>query len=242
MAASPAGSCSGGDSGQGSRQGQRLVHLDQSCPDHPLDVACLRVEFSTVHGAKGREADYVIVLDLNDGRWGFPSKVEDDPLLELVLPPVSGGAYPLAEERRLFYVAMTRARNGAHLVADPVQPSTFVTEMLKEPDELKRIGELAPECSSCRRGRLRPSLIPMYLMCSDSSCDHRAPRCPNCDAGYVLVGGRMVSCTNQDCRRRPPSVQVAAWASPYGSKIDGQKPTSIGLYSLRIREAGTCTE
>ena len=46
----------------------------------------LRVEFSTVHGAKGREADYVIVLDLNDGRWGFPSKVEDDPLLELVLP------------------------------------------------------------------------------------------------------------------------------------------------------------
>ena len=32
------------------------------------------MEFSTVHGAKGREADYVIVLDLNDGRWGFPSQ------------------------------------------------------------------------------------------------------------------------------------------------------------------------
>ena len=164
-----------------------------------------RVEFSTVHGAKGREADYVIVLDLNDGRWGFPSKVEDDPLLELVLPPVSGGAYPFAEERRLFYVAMTRARNGAYLVADPVQPSTFVTELLKEPDELKRIGELAPECSSCRRGRLRPSQSPTYLMCSDSSCDHRAPRCPNCDVGYALVGGRVLSCTNQDCHR-PPTV------------------------------------
>ena len=161
----------------------------------------LRVEFSTVHGAKGREADYVIVLDLNDGRWGFPSKVENDPLLELVLPQVSGGAYPFAEERRLFYVAMTRARNGAYLVADPVQPSTFVTELLKEPDELKRIGELAPECSSCRRGRLRPSQSPMYLICSDSSCDHRAPRCPNCDAGYALVGGRVASCTNQVCRR-----------------------------------------
>ena len=164
-----------------------------------------RVEFSTVHGAKGREADYVIVLDLNVGRWGFPSKVEDDPLLELVLPPVSGGAFPFAEERRLFYVAMTRARNGAYLVTDPVQPSTFVTELLKESGELHQIGELAPECPRCRRGRLRPSSRPMYLMCSDSSCDHRAPRCPNCDVGYALVGGRVASCTNQDCRR-PPSV------------------------------------
>ncbi len=172
----------------------------------PPRKGSLRVEFSTVHGAKGREADYVIVLDLNDGRWGwFPSKVEDDPLLELVLPPVSGGAYPFAEERRLFYVAMTRARNGAYLVTDPVQPSTFVTELLKEPDEFRQIGELAPECPRCRRGRLRPSRSPMYLICSDSSCDHRAPRCPNCDAGYALVGGRVASCTNQDCRR-PPSV------------------------------------
>ena len=134
-----------------------------------------RVDFSTVHGAKGREADYVIVLDLNDGRWGFPSKVEDDPLLELVMPPVSGGAFPFAEERRLFYVAMTRARNGAYLVTDPVRPSRFVTELLKESDELRQIGELAPGCPRCRRGRLRPSQNPMYLICSDSNCDSRAP-------------------------------------------------------------------
>ena len=115
----------------------------------------LSVEFSTAHGAKGREADYAIVLDLNDGRWGFPSKVEDDPLLELVLPPVSGGAYPFAEERRLLYVAMTRARIGAYLVTDPVRPSTFVTELLRESHELRQIGELAPECPRCRRGVLQ---------------------------------------------------------------------------------------
>lgn len=165
----------------------------------------LRTEISTVHGAKGREADYVIVLDLNNGRWGFPFKVEDDPLLELVLPPVSGGAFPFAEERRLFYVAMTRARNGAYLVTDPVQPSTFVTELLDESDELKWIGELAPECPRCRRGRLRPSRSPRHLICSDSSCDHRAPRCPNCNVGYALVVGRVASCTNQVCRH-PPTV------------------------------------
>ena len=115
----------------------------------------LRVEFSTVHGAKGREADYVIVLDLNEGRWGFPSKVEDDPLLELVLPPISGGAYPFAEERRLFYVAMTRARIGAYLVTDPVRPSTFVTELLRESADLRQLGELATKCPRCGRGVLQ---------------------------------------------------------------------------------------
>ncbi len=168
-------------------------------------IGSLRVEFSTVHGAKGREADYVIVLNLKDGRWGFPSKVEDDPLLELVLPPVSGGAYPFAEERRLFYVAMTRVRHGAYLVTDPVRPSTFVMELLREPSELRQIGELALECPRCRRGRLRPSQSPRHLICSDSSCEHRAPRCPNCEMGYALVGGRVASCTNRACRR-PPTV------------------------------------
>ena len=51
-------------------------------------------EFSTVHRAKGREADYVVVLDLKDGRLGFPSRIEDNSLLELVLPPTSGKPYP----------------------------------------------------------------------------------------------------------------------------------------------------
>ena len=47
----------------------------------------LRLEFSTVHAAKGREADYVVVLDLRDARLGFPAQHEEDPLLRLVLPP-----------------------------------------------------------------------------------------------------------------------------------------------------------
>ena len=130
------------------RQGREMVQSIRRS-------SSLCVEFSTVHGAKGREADYVIVLDLNDGRWGFPSKVEDDPLLDLVLPPVSGGACPFAEERRLFYVAMTRARNGSYLVTDPVRPSQFVTELLRESVELRQIGELATKCPRCGRGVLQ---------------------------------------------------------------------------------------
>ena len=111
-------------------------------------------EFSTVHSAKGREADFVVVLDLKDGRRGFPSRIEDNSLLELVLPPASGGAYPFAEERRLFYVAMTRARIGAYLVTDAVRPSTFVTELRRQSGNLRQLGALAPECPRCHRGRL----------------------------------------------------------------------------------------
>ena len=111
-------------------------------------------EFSTVHRAKGREADYVVVLDLKEGRWGFPSRIEDNSLLELVLPPVSERAYPFAEERRLFYVAMTRARIGAYLITDPARPSKFVTELSQQSDSLRLLDARAPECPRCHRGRL----------------------------------------------------------------------------------------
>ena len=111
-------------------------------------------EFSTVHSAKGREADYVVVLDLKDSRWGFPSRIEDNSLLTLVLPPVSERPYPFAEERRLFYVAMTRARIGAYLVTSPTRPSTFVTELLEQFGNLRQIGTLAQKCPRCNKGRL----------------------------------------------------------------------------------------
>ena len=67
----------------------------------------------------------MVVVDLADDRWGFPSQIDDDPLLELVLPPPHGKAYAFAEERRLFYVALTRARHGAYLITDPKFPSAF---------------------------------------------------------------------------------------------------------------------
>ena len=168
----------------------------------------LRVEFSTVHGAKGREADYVVVLDLDDARRGFPSRIEDDPLLDLVLPPVFGKAFPFAEERRLFYVAMTRARIGTYLVADPVRPSPFVVELIRESgDDLRRIGdEIARECPRCTNGRLVPSQSRENLRCSNyPRCEHLAPRCPNCEAGYVVVAEGRSTCTNPACDRPPPA-------------------------------------
>ncbi len=133
-------------------------------------------EFSTVHSAKGSEADYVVVLNLKDGRWGFPTRIEDNSLLELVLPPAAGKPYPFAEERRLFYVAMTRARIGAYLVADPVWPSTFVTELIAHSDNLRQIGARARKCPNCKRGLLwiRDGRYGQFWGCSEYGSD---PRC-----------------------------------------------------------------
>ncbi len=192
----------------------------------------LRVEFSTVHQAKGREADYVVVLDLDDARRGFPSRIEDDPLLDIVLPPVSGKAFPFAEERRLFYVAMTRARIGAYLVADPVRPSPFVVELIRESgDDLRRIGdEIARECPRCTNGRLLPSQSRKNLRCSNyPRCEHLAPRCPNCEAGYGVVAKGLSTCTNPTCDRPPPACPSCG----------------MGVLLLRSGKAGSfrgCTE
>ena len=166
----------------------------------------LKVEFSTVHSAKGKEADYVVVVDLKDHRMGFPCRVEDDPLLDLVLPPLSGKAFPFAEERRLFYVAMTRARIGTYLITDPVRPSSFVTELLNESEDISQIGgDLAPKCPRCRSGRLIRSRTGRNLRCSNyPTCDYLAPRCGSCNSGYSLVTGKSgPECTNGSCGHRP---------------------------------------
>ena len=164
-------------------------------------------EFNTVHRAKGTEADYVVVVDLADDRWGFPSQIDDDPLLELVLPPPHGKAYAFAEERRLFYVALTRARHGAYLITDPKFPSAFVLELIEQSDSLRQLGELAPAlpCPRCPNGRLVRSESRKTLRCTNyPHCAYQAPRCRNCPDGYVVVNKKSAAaCTNPGCDKPP---------------------------------------
>lgn len=83
----------------------------------------------TVHAAKGQEADYVIVLGLNNGEFGFPSGKVSNLLQESLLPEAED--FSQAEERRLFYVALTRARKHVYLMYEPDHPSAFVLELLE---------------------------------------------------------------------------------------------------------------
>lgn len=87
-----------------------------------------KIEFLTVHKSKGLEADYVIILQCNRDVYGFPSQVSDDPVLDVVL--TKGDKFPYGEERRLFYVAITRAKIETIVMYDNRYPSVFVDEFL----------------------------------------------------------------------------------------------------------------
>lgn len=91
------------------------------------------IEFLTVHKSKGLEADYVIILQCNEGSFGFPSTISDDPVLNLIVG--KGDEFPYGEERRLFYVAMTRAKIRTCVLYNKKHPSVFVTEFL-HPEKL----------------------------------------------------------------------------------------------------------
>ena len=115
----------------------------------------LRLDWKTAHGSKGSEADYVVVLRLCSGRYGFPSEINDDPLLDLVLAKPE--AHPNAEERRLLYVAMTRARRQVFLLADGDSPSPFVNELIGGNYDVAVFGRPRDgdaSCPRCSEGRL----------------------------------------------------------------------------------------
>ncbi len=84
------------------------------------------VRILSAHKAKGLEADIVIVANASDHLFGFPSKVENPDVLEPVR--MSAGDAP-AEERRLFYVAITRAMKRLHLVSRQGLPSPYLAEI-----------------------------------------------------------------------------------------------------------------
>ena len=103
---------------QGIKEGNRFYYV----------IGGRKIEFLTVHKSKGLEADYVILLQCNKDTYGFPSLVSDDPVLNYVL--TKNDQFPYGEERRLFYVAITRAKIKTLVLYDKRFPSVFVDEFL----------------------------------------------------------------------------------------------------------------
>jgi DNA helicase-4 len=102
----------------------------------PLGINTIKSKFpmakittSTAHSSKGLEADYVIITGVESGPFGFPSTLADDPLLDIVLAKQEG--FEFAEERRLFYVALTRAKKEVHILSSDRSISPFIKELEK---------------------------------------------------------------------------------------------------------------
>jgi len=89
----------------------------------------IKIRYLTAHRSKGLEAENVIVINMDDKVMGFPSKLEDDKILKYVLNKKK--VYPYDEERRLFYVALTRTKNNVYLLTSYSKPSIFIKEILK---------------------------------------------------------------------------------------------------------------
>ena len=158
-----------------------IVNLQKQFPK-------LRISFKTVHASKGLEADHVILLNADSGRMGFPSEMVDDPLLTLVSP--EGEPFEYAEERRVMYVAMTRARHTLTILASDSKPSSFVTELMQESAYgvavVSNAGTSSYECRECE-GRLLASQSQngqTFYCCEHTRhCRNRLPACSSCGSG-----------------------------------------------------------
>lgn len=141
-----------------------------------------RIRYMSVHRSKGLEADDVVVLNMVNDMYGFPNRLEDDPMLQILLGDEED--FDFAEERRLFYVAITRTRNTTYLISCSSdgnrEPSPFVNE-LKQGSQAQHI------------------LITTY----EGQADEWNPvLCPRCGSGRLTVrtnsetGAKFLGCTN----------------------------------------------
>ena len=136
------------------------------------------VQFMTVHKSKGLEADYVIIVRATSGALGFPCSMEDDRILDLVMP--KSDSFRFSEERRLLYVGITRARIRSYMITLWDEESEFAEEINGDTGQSYLHFEIDPQkvggkerCPRCRHGItfLKKSKYGLFYSCC------RYPRC-----------------------------------------------------------------
>lgn len=136
------------------------------------------VQFMTVHKSKGLEADYVIIIRATSGILGFPCSMEDDRILDLVMP--ENDSFRHSEERRLFYVGITRARIRSYIITLWDEESEFTEEINDDIKQSYLHFDIDPQkvggkarCPRCRHGItfLKRSKFGLFYSCC------RYPRC-----------------------------------------------------------------
>ncbi|PHR85617.1 MAG: AAA family ATPase [Colwellia sp.] len=178
---------------------------------HPL----LTIESQSFHASKGKEADYVIIIGLKKGVHGFPSEKLTPALLDALLAKKE--AFKYAEERRLFYVALTRAKDRVYLIADMTESNHFVKELVDQHQiELDEFGSTASQsfiddinCLVCETGVLkkRSSRFGAFYSCSHfPRCEHKEKPCIKCESPMTRKrhsGFKL--CLNDSCQNLIPT-------------------------------------
>lgn len=106
-----------------------------------------KVTYMTVHKSKGLEAENVIIINLEDRVTGFPNKIISEDVLKYVT--AINEDFPFEEERRLFYVALTRTKNNNYLLVNKNRPSLFVSELLKDSSKYIKVMTDILKCPRC---------------------------------------------------------------------------------------------
>ncbi|MDD4388893.1 MAG: 3'-5' exonuclease, partial [Bacilli bacterium] len=169
----------------------------------------LNLSFMTAHSSKGLTYDNVVIINAANEIYGFPAQIDDDPVMNLVT--YADRSYAFAEERRLFYVAMTRTRNRVFIIVPKLKPSAFILELMKYPNvivhgkietdyqEVNKFAKRCPICGYHLQFRMNKNYGFRLYICTNEPevCDFMTNDlnggaasikiCPDCKDGFLTV-------------------------------------------------------
>lgn len=194
----------------------------------------VNIEYRTVHQSKGLECDNVILINLKNWKAGFPNKMVDDPVLNFVKR--NGDSFSYAEERRLFYVALTRTKNNVYLLSPYFKSSVFVQELKTDANvELLDLENNRLETLKNIEKNGERYVIPTKL------------KCPVCKTGVVLLESfwnkgklnRVLKCSHN---MAPPFNRCNWEGGYYGSELEDLDdieycPSCEGILIKRYRHS-----
>lgn len=194
----------------------------------------VNIEYRTVHQSKGLECDNVILINLKNWKAGFPNKMVDDPVLNFVKR--NGDSFSYAEERRLFYVALTRTKNNVYLLSPYFKSSVFVQELKTDANvELLNLEHNRLETLKNIEKNGERYVIPTKL------------KCPVCKTGVVLLESfwnkgklnRVLKCSHN---MAPPFNRCNWEGGYYGSELEDLDdieycPSCDGILIKRYRHS-----
>lgn len=242
--------------------GKNLEHSELfEYRDYGNKVICrkypeLKITFMTAHASKGLGYDNVIVINGKNETYGFPAKIEDDPVLNYVVK--RDDSIEAAEERRLFYVAMTRTKNRVYFIAPQENPSEFLLEIKHDyknvilkgewNEALKDGGTFRKSCPMCgyplQRKYKNAFGLNLWICMNDPEvCDFMTneigagklsvQKCGKCD-GYLIAkrqkdGRYFLGCTNYS--RDGKGCGNIIWNEDY-YRMNGLAPESAPARSI----------